>query len=304
MRFFCLILFFLCVSCATRTPVTDRLTDRKKELYTHKIPDVPIIAQKENHCGPASLAMVMQFHGIKKSPDELARGLFHEKLKGSFFPEMKARARDEGMVVIEVNDLEDAFKELTAGNPVIVLQNNGFAFFPRWHFSVLTGIDLKGPDVFLHDGSDEVEEDDMRLFERSFVLGGKRSLVILPPGKLSVTGTEMAHLESATILETMNKKEDALKSYQAIITKWPDSLLARIGSSNVLYFLNRKKEALLELESAVISHPDSSFAWHNLAIIQGETGNKEIAKLSAKKAVALATDEQKEKFLVSLKEWL
>ncbi|MES2527199.1 MAG: PA2778 family cysteine peptidase [Bdellovibrionota bacterium] len=304
MRLLSLILFFLCVSCATRTPVTDRLTDRKKDLYSHKISDVPLIAQKENHCGPASLAMVMQFHGIKKNPDEIAKGLFHEKLKGSFFPEMKARARDEGMVVIEVNDLEDAFKELSAGNPVIVLQNNGFAFFPRWHFAVLTGFDLKGPDVYLHDGSKEVEEDDMRLFERSFVLGGKRSLVILPPGKLSVTGTEMNHLESATILEGMNKKDDALKSYQAILTKWPESLLARIGASNVLYFLGRKKEAMLELESAVISHPDSAFAWHNLAIIQGESGNKELAKLSAKKALSLASDEQKEKFKVSLSEWL
>ncbi len=304
MRLLSLILFFLCVSCATHTPVTDRLKDRKKDLYSHKIPDVPLIAQKENHCGPASLAMVMQFHGIKKSPDEIAKGLFHEKLKGSFFPEMKARARDEGMVVIEVNDMEDAFKELTAGNPVIILQNNGFAFFPRWHFSVLTGFDLKGPDVFLHDGSKETETDDMRFFERSFVLGGKRSLVILPPGKLSVTGTEMNHLESATFLETLNKKDEALKSYQAILTKWPESLLARIGSSNVLYFLERKKEAQLELEAAVIAHPDSSFAWHNLAIIQGETGNKEVAKISAKKALSLASDEQKEKFQSSLKDWL
>src|SRR5207237_710925 len=138
-----------------------------------------VIKQKDHHCGPATLSMVMQYHGKKKSPDELAQGLFHKKLRGSFFPEMKARARSEGMMVLEVNDLGKAFDEVRAGHPVIVLENNGFRFFSRWHFAVLTGMDFEGPDVFLNDGDNEVNERDMRWFERAFIFGGRRSLVIL-----------------------------------------------------------------------------------------------------------------------------
>lgn len=304
MKFPVLFLFFLFVSCATRTPVTDRLTDRKEDLYSHKIENVPLIAQKENHCGPASLAMVMQFHGIEKSADEVARGLFHEKLKGSFFPEMKARAREEGMLVIELSDLSDVFQEVRSGLPVIVLQNNGLPLFPRWHFSVLTGMKLKGPDVILHDGSDEEEIDDMRFFERSFILGGRRALVVFPPGKLSATGSEMAHIESAAMLEGIDKKKEALTAYLSILTRWRGNLPARIGAANVLYAFNEKAEALKHLESAVVDHPESAYVWHNLAIIRGETGQKKKAKRSAMKAMELATTLQKEKFQVSLKDWL
>lgn len=296
MKFFVLILVFVCASCATRTPVTDKL-HRKAESF--RIENVPVIKQEENHCGPASLAMVMNHYGMNHTPQELARGLFHEKLKGSFFPEMKSRARSEGMIVIEVNDLKHVFEEVRAGHPVIVLQNNGFQFFPRWHFAVLSGMDFSGPDVIVTG-----EKNDMRLFERSFVLGGRRSLVLLPPDKLSVTGSELEHIESAAILENTGKKQEALLAYQAILGKWNSSLLARIGLANVFYGLNEKIKARGQLEAASSHHPQSPLVWHNLAIIEGETGNKTKARESAKRALMLASEPQKEKFLVSLKDWL
>lgn len=296
MKLLSLLLFLACVSCATRTPVTDKLADKAESF---RINQITVIKQKDYHCGPATLAMVMQYHGVNKSEEELASGLFHEKLKGSFFPEMKARTRAEGMMVIEVNDLRKAFEEVKAGNPVIVLQNNGFQFFPQWHFAVLSGMDFDGPDVYLSG-----EKRDMRLFERSFILGGRRSLVILPADKLSATGTELEHVEAAAILETTGKKEEALLAYQAILEKWKTSLLAGIGVSNVLYGMNEKQKAREQLEITSAHHPESPMVWHNLAILQGETGNKIQARASAKKALELVTSNQKEKFLTSLKDWL
>lgn len=295
MKLLSLLLFLVCVSCATRTPVTDKLAD-KAESY--RIKDVPVIKQKDYHCGPATLAMVMQYHGIQRSEDEMAQGLFHKNLKGSFFSEMKSRARAEGMMVLEVNDLRKAFEEVRAGNPVIVLQNNGFQFSPRWHFAVLTGMNFDGPDVYLSG-----EKSDMRLFERSFVLGGRRSLVVLPPEKLSTTATEIEHVESAAILESTGKKREALAAYEAILARWNTSLLASIGSANVLYEMNEKKKALEKLRSAS-AHHNSPMIWHNLAILEGETGNRVKARMNAKKALELAEETQREKFLVSLKDWL
>ncbi len=295
------LLFLVCVSCATRTPVTDKSQD--KDL-SHKIKNVPVIKQDDHHCGPATLAMVMQYHGGKQTPKELAQGLFHKKLRGSFFPEMKARARSEGMMVLEVNELNDVFAEIKAGHPVIVLQNNGFRFFPRWHFAVLTGMNFDGPDVYLNDGGRKVNKRDMRLFERSFALGGRRSLVILPPGKLAVTATEYQHLEAAAMLEAIGKNVEAAKSYLAILEKWPQSLLGSMGASNALYAIGEKKKAAEVLRAATELHPESAMIWHNLAIIQGETGMRKNARMSAKKALTFAQEEQKDKFHVSLKKLL
>jgi len=296
MKFLVLLLVFVCASCATRTPVTDKL-HRKAEA--HRIENVPVIKQEENHCGPATLAMVMNFYDMNKTPEELSHGLYHEKLKGSFFPEMKARARSEGMMVLEVNDLRKAFEEVRAGHPVIVLQNNGFRFMPQWHFTVLSGMDFEGPDVYVTE-----DKRDMRFFERSFILGGRRSLVLLPPGKLSATGSELEHIEAAAILENTGKKTEALAAYQAILKKWKTSLLARIGTANVLYEKNEKVKAREQLKLASADHPQSPLVWHNLAIIEGETGQKEKARRSAKIALELASGPQKNQFMVSLKDWL
>jgi predicted Zn-dependent protease len=301
MKVYLLLILLACVSCATRTPVTDKL---QRHAESFRIKNVPVIEQKDHHCGPATLAMVMQYHGKKKSPEELAQGLFHKKLKGSFFSEVKARARSEGMMVLEVNDLEKAFAEVRAGNPVIILENNGFPLFPRWHFAVLTGMDFDGPDVYLNDGDDEVNERDMRWFERSFILGGRRTLVVLPPEKLSQTSSEIEHVEAATMLEAAGKIPEAKTAFLSILKRWPESLLGSLGAANNLYATGEKKEALEILKKSSDAHPDSPLIWHNLAILQGENGMKIRARMSAKKALGLAPKEQKDKFLVSLKDWL
>lgn len=295
MKLFCLLLFLVCVSCATRTPVTDKLVRDKAE--SAHIEDVPVIRQEENHCGPATLAMVMQFHGKKISAEEAAGGLFHEKLKGSFFTEMKARARQEGFLVLEVNDLQRVYAEVRAGNPVIVLQNNGFRFFPQWHFAVLRGMDFSGPDVFLNDGRDRVHEVDMRFFERSFILGGRRSLIVLPPEKLSATASERDHVEAAAMLEAMGKIVEANRAYVTLLSKWPANSVGVIGAANTAYLLGKKDEARKILQEG----PDSAMVLHNRAIVEHETGHRKEARMSAKKALELADSSQKEKFLQSLR---
>lgn len=276
-----LLLFLACVSCATRTPVTDKLQD--KEELSFSIKDVPVIKQDDYHCGPATLAMVMQFHGGKHSPAELASGLFHKKLKGSFFPGMKARARLEGMMVLEINDLKNAFEEVRAGHPVIVLQNNGIKFFPRWHFAVLRGMNFEGPDVVLNDGNEKENVEDMRLFERSFILGGRRALVVLPPGKLAKTSGELEHVEAALMLESLGKNHEASKSYLSILKRWPLSQVATIGAANTLYAIGEKRRAMevLKIASNKLS---SKVIWHNLATIQDELGLRKEAAKSAVKA--------------------
>lgn len=298
MKLLSLLLFLVCVSCATRTPVTDKLV--RDGTPPAQIKNVPLIKQEDYHCGPASLAMVMQYHGRTISEHEAANGLLHKNLKGSFFSELKSRARQEGFLVLEVNDLEKAYLEVRSGNPVIVLQNNGFRFFPQWHFAVLRGMDFEGPDVYLNDGKDKIHEMDMRMFERSFVLGGRRSLVVLPPEKLSSTATELEHVEAAAMLEAVGRVAEANKAYLTMLRRWPQNVVAVIGAANFAYHRGKKNEA----RKILAEGPESAMILHNRAIIESETGFKKEARRSAKKAIELADKTQKEKFLVSLQDLL
>lgn len=253
------LLLALLASCATRTPVSDGIKGEG-----HRISGIKAIKQKDYHCGPAALAVVLR----NRNAEELARGLFHERLKGSFYSEIKGRAREEGMTVIELDDLRNAFEEVRNDHPVIVLQNNGFRFLPQWHFSVLTGFDPEGPDVYLADGSGKIVRTDMRLFERSFILGGRRALVILPPGELSATANELAHAEAATILESIGKVPEAELSFEAILQKWPESFLGHVGLANTSYALGKKMKSLQVLERAMEIYPDSKILRHNREYVE------------------------------------
>lgn len=299
MRLYCLLLILFFVSCATRTPVADRLT--RKNPAPVEISHVPVIPQKDYHCGPAALATVMQFQGKSITAEEAAGELFHKKLKGSFFTEMKGRARREGFLALEVNDLESAFAEIRDGNPIIILENNGFRFFPQWHFSVLTGIRPEGPDVVLHRGDKTSEVRDMRMFERAFILGGKRALLLLPPGKMSTTVSEKNHVDEAVLLESLGKIPEARDTYLSILKRWPGNVVARLGASNTHYALKEKDKALQVLREIP---QENALILHNTAIIQSELGFITIARKTAQRAMELAGKEESERLRQSLADLL
>ncbi len=301
---FSFLFIVLLVSCATRTPVTDKLTRKSHIPLSSQIREVPAIKQEEKQCGPAALAMVLQYHGVNKTPESLSNELFQKDLGGSFRSDILTSARREGMMVMEIHDLSQALEEISAGNPVLVFQNVGFEMAPQYHFSVLTGYDLKGPDVVLNAGKAKEESWDMRVFERSWVLGGKWGAVILPPEKLSQSLSELAHVEAASLLEASGKNEEARKAYEAILSKWPQSHLGLIGAANVAYGKNNLKQASSFLTRATQADPKSAVAWHNLALVQNELGDIKAAKFSAKKAQELVEKENEEQFKVSLKKLL
>lgn len=298
-----LALFFL-VSCATRTPVTDNLTRKANIPSSSQIQRVPLIKQDEKQCGPASLAMVLQYYGVRKTPEHLAQDLFHKDLGGSFRSDVLASARREGMMAIETDDLADVLEEVSSGNPVLVFQNLGLSYLPQWHFSVITGYDLGGPDVILNSGEDEQQKMDMRVFERSWILGGKWGAIILPPDRLARTASEVDHLESASLLEKIGKIEEAQRAYSAILERWPESYLALIGRANTAYALKDKPLAERFFRKAVQVNPRSSIGWHNLALVQDELGRGSEAKISARKALEVVEKENAQAFKVSLRRFL
>lgn len=295
-----LLILFIFAGCATRTPVTDKLTRKVEGSGRHKIEDVPVIAQKENHCGPASLAMVLQYYGKDKTPDELAKNLFHKKMEGSFRSDVLASARQEGMMAFEMDDLRKVFKEVENNHPVIVFQNLRLESAPQWHFSVLRGMDLKGPDVYVNSGTEKMEKMDMRLFERSWILGGQWGALILPPDKISATATDVEHVEAASLLEASGNQEAALIAYKTILERWHSQHLALIGAANVTYARNEKREAEKFLLRAVKASPKNAIAFHNLALVQAELGKMTSARKYAEKALTLATTEQVNHFQKSL----
>ncbi len=73
--------------------------------------------------------------------------------EGSLQLEMVAAARRHGMLVYPLQGgLESVLEEVAAGNPVLVLQNQAFSWWPRWHFAVVVGFDRERRELVLRSG--------------------------------------------------------------------------------------------------------------------------------------------------------
>lgn len=305
MKIFLIFILSFLVGCATRTKETDRLTRSHRGISEEvKLKNVPFIEQDKYLCGPSSVAMVLNHHGRNVSVEKLTAQMYTKKVKGTFQTEMISSVRNHGLLPIPLKSLESVLKEVEAGNPVIVFQNLAFSAVPMNHYAVVTGYDLDGPDVLLHSGKKKFDEMDMRLFERSWILGGKWAMLALPPENEPVTINELSYLHAASSMEEIGMLKEAEIAYQTALKKWPGSLPALMGLSNIVYQRKKYHEALTHLQEATTRYPTSALAWHNRAYAEAALGKKKAARLSSRKAIEFADESLKSKLSMSLRQWL
>lgn len=291
------------VSCASMSKQTNRIVQKKGSLKEKSlIKNIALIKQKTNHCGPATLAMAIHHLGKNLSLDTISNQTFTARGEGTFKTDMLATARRQGLIAIPINSMENLIQEISAGNPVIVFQNVGLSWYPKWHYALVVGHDLTGPDIYLHTGNQSYSKTDMRSFERTWNLAKYWGVIVLPPNRLSMTGSELVHVEATANLENLGLNNQSKEAYQAILKKWPKSLAGLIGLSNTLYSQKEYKSAVYPLKKILKLHPKYAVAWHNLAFAQLKLGENKNAQQSAQKAIQYAAPEEIIAFKENLKD--
>ena len=257
-------------ACATPAKQTESFLKLPRNIpEMHQIQDVPFIQQTENFCGPASLAMMMNWAGHPVSVSELGSQMYTPGKKGTLQSDILSASRRQGMLAVPVKGISALLNELAAGHPVLVLQNLGFSWFPKWHYAVALGYDLTDPILLLHSGPESSQKMDLRQFEQTWALADYWGVAVLPPKSLSATASDLAHAGAAAALEQIGKASEAEEIYRNILKRWPGSLSALIGLGNTRYAAKDYQASVYFLNEATQKHPLSAVAWHNLAIAQG-----------------------------------
>ena len=258
---------FAMTGCATKAIQTEKiLTDRSHLPMASTIENVTFIDQSVGYCGPATLTMAMQHSAHPVKIEDIAKQVYTPGFNGSLQSDMISTSRRQGLTAIPIQNLSSLLKEVSAGNPVIVFQNLALSWMPQWHYALVLGYDLQKKEIIMHSGHEAYTKIDMAEFELSWKLGDYWGLVVLPAGKLSISGDELSHAAAAVGLEQANKLNEAEISYRAILKKWPTSLVALIGLSNITFKKGYYKETISLLKLAAKSHPESEAAKHNLAV--------------------------------------
>lgn len=248
--------------------------------------EVPFFPQAEYQCGPAALATVLDYSGMKVSPDELVPAVYVPARKGSFAVEMVAAARQKGRLVYPVaENLSAVLAALEEGYPVLVLQNNGLKLYPVWHFAVVVGADRARETLLLRSGHDERLELSFSTFERTWARAGYWAALVLDPARLPDSLDAAETLKQLAALERFGSAPAAQAGFFRAVLNWPGQKSAWLGLGNSSVAVGDLARAEATFRELVRRSPQYGPGLNNLADLLLKQGRAEEALPFAERAV-------------------
>jgi len=279
--------------CAT-SPQTRLLLDNPPDIPPQvELTDVPFFPQQQYHCGPSSLASIINYRGTPVEPDQIAQMIYVPGLKGSLQIEVEAATRQFGMLPVQLDGkLESLLREIAAGNPIFVLQNLGLDAVPVWHYEVVVGYDLSERVVVLRSGVNARVLRSFALFEKTWQRAGHWALAVVSVDSIPVTVGADAYLEAVVGMEQVGRIESANHAYSTALRRWPDNLLAHTGLGNSYYAMGEFVAAETAYRSALKIDPQKAEVWNNLAYTLAQLGRHESSMDAIDHALELEPDNQ------------
>jgi tetratricopeptide (TPR) repeat protein len=269
-------------SCSTRSNLSGKYPVKNRT----KITTIKFIPQEEHQCGPAALSMMFSHIGETAEASKLSSMVFTPDKKGSFQTDMISAVRRHKLLPLPVKNLQNLLTELDAGHPVLVLQNLGLSWIPRWHYAVAVGYDLKKSQIILHSGTESYSRLGIYTFEKTWARSNNWGLLVVRPGTVNTSVSAVDTVSAIAHLEAMGFEEEAKKGYESVLVKEPINLGALIGLGNIYFSRMDFKKSVGVLKAATFHH-NSAEAWHNYALALQSNRDLESAKEAAAKAIEL-----------------
>jgi tetratricopeptide (TPR) repeat protein len=230
--------------------------------------------------------MLLNWSGQQVTPEELKSKVYVPERKGSFQLEMVVATRSYQRVPYELAlGWQSLIAEIEAGNPVLVLQNLGFSWFPNWHYAIVKGIDITANEIVLHSGTTENYVVNLETFERTWQRANKWAMVVMRPENIPASADALSYLKAISVFEKQGQLSIALQAYQAVVNQWPNELIATMGLGNVYYQLDQLENAKSAYLRAIALDAQYAPAHNNLAQVLLDKGELDDAYEHAQIAV-------------------
>lgn len=279
------LLFSGCATLESRNLLKNPPTELKPQA---ELVDVPFHPQEAFQCGPAALATALQAKGVKVAPDDLTKQIFLPGRKGSLQVEMRSATRRQGMLAVTMSGrIKDLLTEVANGNPVVVLQNLGLNWYPRWHYAVVVGYDLPKENIILRSGKEQRQVMALTTFEHTWKRSNYWAIVVVPPNEVPKTATRESFFASALEMEKVRQPALAETAYGAALQRWPGDLAALVGLGNSRYALRNLAGSEQAFRQVSELHPQSIIGWNNLAEVLAELNRLPEALAAAERGASL-----------------
>jgi tetratricopeptide (TPR) repeat protein len=281
----------LCMALGACTTVPS--FEQPQDISQQALLDVPFFPQQDYYCGPAALAEVANFRNVETDQDAVASKTFIPGRKGSLAIEMSAATRQLGLLPYPLEkEFGALLSELDAGNPVLVLQNLGFGWYPKWHYALAVGYRLGDNTLILHSGEQRNYEIPFATFIRTWQRADQWARVVVDSTTVPTTAEPLRYLRSALAFEQTGRPELAYVFYQQALDQWPKEPAVLTAAANAALNTGDSRRARNLFESLLRNNPKEPNIWNNYAYALQADGCDMAASMAISVAVQLAPDEE------------
>jgi tetratricopeptide (TPR) repeat protein len=283
-----LFVLWMLAGCSTMPPSVSNYGPAPSPL---ELVNTPFFSQKQFQCGPAALTTLLTASGVATTLDAVSSQIYLPARQGSLQNEILAAARAaERVPYVLAPGLASITGELAAGRPVLVLQNLGVSWAPRWHYAVVVGTDLDNKRIVLRSGTDARRITRTSVFLRTWRRSGFWAVTTLKPGELPANPDRDRYIEAVAGLEQTGHHQAARDAWQVGLSQWPDDSVLLFGLANAQYALGNFSVAE-RLYLVMLRNDDTSLiARNNLAMTLAAQGRNREALLQIDTALNLAAD--------------
>jgi tetratricopeptide (TPR) repeat protein len=210
---------------------------------------------------------VLEQSGVEADLGTIVRRVYLPGREGSLQTELIAATRAEGRVPYRIDGRVAALAaELRAGRPVLVLQNLGVRWLPRWHYAVVVGIDTDADEIVLRSGTERRRVTALRTFLHTWRRSDYWGFIALRPGELPAIPEPGRYFEALAALEETGHVAAARRGWLTATRQWPDSRVARFGYANSEFMLRNWQVAEAAYRRLLDEQPEFAMARNNLAL--------------------------------------
>lgn len=231
--------------------------------------------------------MVLTDSGAAADPQALVPRVYLPEREGSLQVELKAAARSYGRIPYETSpSLRALVAEVEAGRPVLVLQNLGFDWLPRWHYAVVVGFDADRGLILLRSGRTKRLRERLASFDRSWRLADRWGLLLLRPGELPAADAPQRYLGS--VLDSIPEMTlaEVTAALQAGVQRWALDADLNFALANQLRRNGQISASAERYRECIAIDGEHSGALNNFADLLLEQGCVAAAKVYATRAEA------------------
>jgi tetratricopeptide (TPR) repeat protein len=253
--------------------------------------DTPFYPQQQFQCGPAALMTVLTTSGVVTTLDAVTAQVYIPARQGSLQSEILAASRAaERIPYVLTPKLAAITAELAAGRPVLILQNLGVSWAPRWHYAVVVGADSDNSQIVLRSGTDERRIMRTSVFLRTWRRSGFWALTTLNPGELPADPDRARYADAVAGLEQTGHFRAARDAWRAGRSHWPDDAVIGFGLANTEYALGNFTVAETLYLDLISEDGSLLTARNNLAMTLVALGHSDDALQQIDVALVLAED--------------